>query len=825
MAIRTFFVATLSLSLAFAAKVSEADTIAWWHFDECAPGTTAPANTVASDQAPTTYAHVYTVGDAISMAGLVENGGDYLPTYTKPFRGLAVYDPVSGNVHTNRAAMKFRVERGGSSPDASAGRAYYGGALRFDGGKQLYQPLYGTSAITIEAFVCTTGGTYNLFAPIVGSVSAGSSLTSERWALYMRDDGTIAVRFTTNAGTTIWHEGDNQGTAKVNDGAWHHVAFTYDGEYARIYVDYVLDKNSKGQDRVFGKSGTIPTYSDDNITWIGGYPYEDKSYGSRKYPGVIDEVRVSSATLTSDQFLRMQPLDGDPDVLAYVTFDPEERNEYDSGLSNGVDLSCCTRQRAYFKSVSGANDSRFDTETKVGAVLAGKAETGHWIENAASFYQETNGVGKANFIQMPAASSRIRGNDGTNASYTVEMFFKTRGQVRGSANQRQVLMKLGQGSGYFNVLFRGDAYLFYVSGMANTNYFDSVTMNADDGKWHHVAVVVDGAAQKVSFYFDYRHEASRTGALPDIGSATSITFGAKEGGEGQWFDGWMDGIRVTRRALSPSEFLTTHPLGEGGTSQLALFERNYDLVCMSNAAMYAVGYGEARTGGSEPTFVRESRGALALDGADGFKRADNEWSVRLDSSRVVFPSVNLFEAEAYTVEFFAKFDGIVDENGAVPADSTTLAQHVPIMRLVRSDKPTDYDWYFYRAKDNAARVQLAVGGKYPYWTIPSGPFVDGKWHHYALTFEPVNDGTNTLIKLFYDYENVPHEKGGAPEPGVTLGSRLSKYVVGHDLMLGEGSNDQPNIVGEFDAIRVTKGVLVPSQFFARYRRGMVLFFR
>ena len=166
-------VTVFALAISFAAS---ADTIAWWHFDECDPGTTAPANTIASDEAPSTYAHVYTIGDYASMSNLHENSGDYLPAYAKPFRGLAVYDPISDTTRTNRAAMKFRVDRGGSNPDTNVGRARYGGGLKFDGGYSLYQSLYGTSALTVEAFVCSTGGVYNLFAPIVGSVG-GKSFT------------------------------------------------------------------------------------------------------------------------------------------------------------------------------------------------------------------------------------------------------------------------------------------------------------------------------------------------------------------------------------------------------------------------------------------------------------------------------------------------------------------------------------------------------------------------------------------------------------------------------------------------------------------------
>ena len=813
----------LGMLVVAAALSAQADTVAWWHFDECDPGTTAPANTVASDQAPTTYAHVYTVGDSSSMATLVENGGDYLPTYTKPFRGLAVYDPVSDTTRTNRAAMKFRVDSGGST----SVRAYYGGALKFEGGYDLYQSLYGTSALTVEAFVCTTGGTYNLFAPIVGSVGGMNSWTSERFALYMQDDGTIAVRLTTSEGSTLWYDSGDRGNIKINDGAWHHVAFTYDGAYMRIYVDYSLDKKATdGSDRVYVKTGTIPTYSKDNATWIGGYAREDGS-GGRKFPGVIDEVRVSSAALTPDQFLRMQPIDMDPDEIVRVSFTPDEyglmlKKDYahigDMLRSNSCDL-------AVFRKVSNAGSSVLDTETKVGAVMAAKLETDCWIENAASFYQATNDAGVANYIQMPKISALIRGNDGTNASYTVEMFYKTRNTVRGTtAEQRQVLMKLGSGSGYFNVLFRGDEYLFYVC-KAGEDHYDSVTKNTDDGKWHHVAVVVDGAAQKVSFYSDYRHEKSQTGALPDIGSGTSIFFGAKESGSGQWFDGWIDDIRVTRRALGPSEFLTTHPVGSGNASMLALFEQNYDFTCASNAAFNVTGVGEARTGGNAPTFVKESRGSVLLDGTNSTAWAANEWSVRLDSSRVVFPSVNFFEADAYTVEFWAKFDGIVDSGGAVDADSTSLSQNLPVMRLVRSDITSEYDWYVFRKNSDPAVVQMAIGGKYPAWNIPSGHFVDRKWHHYAFTFEPIDDGTKTSVKFFYDYANVEYEKDGGYVPGFTLNARLPQRIAGHNLMLGEGSNDQPNIVGEFDAIRVTKGVLDPSKFLARKPSGFMLFIR
>ena len=823
--------AAVTMTAMFFALAASADTIAWWHFDECEPGTTAPANTVASDQAPTTYAHVYTVGDSGAMSSLHENEGDYLPVYTKPFHGFAVYDPVTDTTRTNRAAMKFRVDRGGSNPDTDAGRARFGGALKFEGGDTLYSSLYGKSALTVEAFVCTTGGEFYNFAPIVGSVG-GTSWAGERWALLMENDGTIAVRLTAGGATSIFYSGGTggRGKSKVNNGAWHHVAFTYDGSKVRIYVDYEIDKkNSDGTDRALDKTGAIPTYSN-NATWVGGYAYGDANNGGRKFPGVIDEIRVSNATLTPDQFLRMQPIDMDPDEVARVSFTPDEYGFKPNDYFNLGDALGPNFQNAVFRKVDGAEPSAYDTETKAGAVMAAKTETDFWVEDVASFYQETNAAGKANYIQMPALSGKVRGSDVSAYKYTIETFFKTRREVTGT-DARQVVFKFG-GQPWINVIFNGTSdrnllYNYYMNGTTEGHYSGSTVKNIDDGAWHHVACVADAAAptNNIRFYIDYRLDRAFTGTLPDIGTGNSLFVGAKNSGTGQWYDGWIDDVRVTKRALEPNEFLTTHPVGTGDLSLLALFEQNYDITCASNTSFSATGVGEARMGDNVPTFVKESRGTLLLDGTNGTERAANEYSVHLNRSRVVFPSSPFWALGSYTVEFWAKFDGVIDKDGNIAANPETLDKHIPIMRLARGNS-SSYDWYIYRGREKSRNncIQMAIGGEYHVWVLPSDKLlIDGRWHHYAFTFEPVNDGTNTLVKLFYDYKNVRY--GSNPSrSGFTLDARLPMSVDGR-LMLGEGTDDHPNIVGEFDAVRVSKGVLDPSQFLGRVRKGLVVVLR
>lgn len=98
---------------------------------------------------------------------------------------------------------------------------------------------------------------------------------------------------------------------------------------------------------------------------------------------------------------------------------------------------------------------------------------------------------------------------------------------------------------------------------------------------------------------------------------------------------------------------------------------------------------------------------------------------------------------------------------------------------------------------------MAIDGSYGASTVPHNLVVDGKWHHYALTFEPKPDSaTNSYVQCFCDYEAISKRTFNRPK----------KRVAGHRLILGEGFNDNPNIQMEFDALRISKGVLDPSQF-------------
>ena len=95
-----------------------------------------------------------------------------------------------------------------------------------------------------------------------------------------------------------------------------------------------------------------------------------------------------------------------------------------------------------------------------------------------------------------------------------------------------------------------------------------------------------------------------------------------------------------------------------------------------------------------------------------------------------------------------------------------------------------------------------------------------------LFHQPVPDiATNSYVQLFYDYSPIPVElKDGGTKEKHTF-PRFRKRVAGHRLMIGEGTYDQPNLQMKFDAIRITKGVLDPSQFMRRVKSGLVILLR
>jgi hypothetical protein len=110
---------------------------------------------------------------------------------------------------------------------------------------------------------------------------------------------------------------------------------------------------------------------------------------------------------------------------------------------------------------------------------------------------------------------------------------------------------------------RGDTNELQIELFDNSNTIHGVRSLAPlvADQWYYAAVVNDGST--LSLYLDRNDEAGYVlqgtdpvaGALVQIDSSWTIGRGMYNDGVTDWFDGFIDEVRLTNRALTPSEFL------------------------------------------------------------------------------------------------------------------------------------------------------------------------------------------------------------------------------------------------------------------------------
>ena len=512
---------------------ADAQTTAWWHFDEAAAGTSAAANTVENSCNPGTYCDVF------SCEGAGTNGySAYLPRYARPFPGLRVYDPVSGETYMNRSAMEFRTASRGSL------KAYYGGVLRTsapDG----FMPG-SKSQLTVECLVCTTGMVAETFAPIVSYLS-GTAFMNERWAIYYQKhsgSNKLALRF---KGAVKMES--SAVDADITDGRWHHIALSWDGSNAKIYVDYELKRNYTD----FSSGDIAVNYNPD--IYIGGYTtqYNDNS-GCRRFNGLIDEVRISNAVLEPAQFLRLLPTSGDADEVVRMRFD----SAVGGPLRHGEVVTENFDFQGQHYEYSGSDPATYDMTTMPAKRIA-NTESAVALPDVSSYCQTTNEAGYASYVLVTNIVAAIGTGD---RNYTIEAFFRARDSLRGKTLLK--IQKANSTGTYGHIYFTDDGYVQFIRtervywGLAYSTYESSVS---EDGCWHHIAVVNDRTNDKVLFYFDHRLVKTSDVKVSALGDPTLwhlyVGVGATQNviEPAKFFNGWIDELRITKRALGPSEFL------------------------------------------------------------------------------------------------------------------------------------------------------------------------------------------------------------------------------------------------------------------------------
>ncbi len=203
--------------------------------------------------------------------GVFEQGDK--PTYSDEVNSAQVWD---GGTYSLVQEKNARSVYFGPSPVTNLAPA--GGEILFPGDAPgLCQPT-----LTVECFFRVEQQAKR-FALLASKRRADGST----WSLAISPDGVVTARFDTQQGDSrIGFNRTVSSGVKVDDGAWHHVALSFDQATleAALYVDYILAKKAT-------TNGPL-VYDTAGLT-IG-----------RGLNGWIDEIRLSDTVLHPEQFLR-----------------------------------------------------------------------------------------------------------------------------------------------------------------------------------------------------------------------------------------------------------------------------------------------------------------------------------------------------------------------------------------------------------------------------------------------------------------------------------------------------------------------------------------
>ena len=333
-----------------------------------------------------------------------------------------------------------------------------------------------------------------------------------------------------------------------------------------------------------------------------------------------------------------------------------------------------------------------------------------------------------------------------------------------------------------------------------------------DGKWHHLALVVDGTAAKLSLYQDYRLVKTEWlgGPLAYGTSGKALSIGHSVGSSWGAWPGLIDEVRISDAPLAPTQFLRPNT----GWAN-----------CHPETVVY-VPFGRMPFFGSDsldstvllnqavPTPFATVNG-VTLAGA-GFASLSNEAvaaNVRRDllSTTAVTNETALFTTVCASDRDLCPhlvIDDVVDATHTALTNSFTFEIFGKFE--IPSGKGESQTAYLFHGSTGEGSVLVTVTKKgqdpegyvvlQPGWQpICSAPLCDGDWHHVAVTYEKATQ----TFSLFVDYRLV------GSKAGVAFGASSDQYPL--QVLNGYGEW-QSGLHGLSDGFRLTARALTPQEF-------------
>ena len=802
-------VALAAVSLAVC--TASAKTVLWYHFNEQDNGYRAYHANVRDD----VIENAADPGNLQGQPGGLNTSANFtnnqVPTYTNDFPSCATwYDPVTGARGEDRRCLYMRSQYGGGDGESSI--------ILTDDDQKLH-----CSNITVE-FMAKYTGTKSLAAQahMIGMRNS-SSANVVAWGIIFYTTGKAVMRVQTRNSAGTAQDSDksfevaDSADSGVLDGNWHHVAFTYDGTTAKLYVDYVLKAS---------KAWSYPLdYNTDNAGMLSICGFDKQTYGH--WHGFIDEVRISDAALEPEQFIHPGGLVSaslaekiaavtDEDTALYLPFDSVESAATDpffGGVGapfvfNAANVANAPIVKATFPTSGMLPTASAGTVSNIvhGGIFAtdSAANGGCW-----DFGVNSAVTGRSIHMAVNDYSASTRTHSATAGDFTMEFFLKTHARP---SSLTYVAREICPGSTAWSIYLSSTKDVLTCALNSQAGSVPTFEASFAQGVWHHVALVVNRTLRTATYYVDGAVVGEVTGfdlkqAAGDVAECLQFSGYSASASADNLHNLAIDELRITKRALSPQEFLMA---GSNGTTALeptrawAGFEGDLKLEPRPDEL-------PAGTMHSSITYSDDVPGDELQDGNGGVIRAANMKSLQFTGGgRAHFSRNTLLEEgmDSMTVEFFAK-TSYRTESQTWPYFVRMYANGTGTDNLLERIWSIGYDTqsgniYVHMDTEAGSTNQLKR-------LTGSGNIANGRWHHVAATFAP-KDTTNTLVTVYKDHRQV----GEVELPGRAL---TSKPMATSCMDIGNG------YVGLMDELRISKGVLTPDQMISKPKPGISILIR
>lgn len=474
-----------------------------------------------------------------------------MPCYTNgiPVR-YRVYDPVSGTAALGQdRALRFRATSNASQS----------GILQVENDAALRPESF-----TVEAMVYFPKGlNFNTWNVIAVQPAIMKCANADAWGFRLLNPNALVARFTppqtftlktgktdeySNAVNNVEVKVD---ISKITDGRWHHVAFTCEPNASdttktdvKVFFDYVQKATKTLSFRPqFSSEANCPMWIGANLQTEGNFM------------GEMGEFRFSNVALAKEQFLRPRADDYDPDVVIYYNFEDEiwfgncdVQNVQSPLTMDGTFTTKDYEGVGTFPCIT--NDSPY-AKMRPSRGTFSKLTSEKCLENAY-----TNDVRAVNcYLHTPLQDDWF-----SKTNFTVECFYKSKGTIE---QYTPFVFRFGGVNVQFNLGVgdsRGKLYgVVLPEGATNASQQQKIfdTTRSDDEQWHHAAMVVR-QGESVKLYRDWSPQpvaqiTLTTNLYPNAASNSDLYIA---GGNGRYaFNGRLDEVRITLRALEPNEFI------------------------------------------------------------------------------------------------------------------------------------------------------------------------------------------------------------------------------------------------------------------------------